>query len=341
MRPQAAALKGLLDEPRLQVMPGCGDRMGARLIEEAGFRTGFVPGSSVSAMRLATPDMDLVSFTEMADAVESCIAATPNVLWLADGDTGHGNALAVQRVVRAYARRGAAAVLIEDKIWPRPLGRDGAKLVVEREHAILRCRAAVEACRDEGILLLARTDARVSRGFDEALVRLRAFVAEGADILFLDSPQSEEEMRTGIEACAGKPALAVTSPAGKHFMPGDAELERIGIRIVVYPQDISRRQRAGDARCTGRIKRRHQAGDGHSRRTGNGHPHRRIPEPGFALARSELTAGYRSLVEPLFLAGGGGAHDRVDQAVALDGGVEAVPPGSVAELSCQKIIFDL
>ena len=90
----------------------------------------------------------------------------------------------------------------------------------------------------EGILLLARTDARVSRGFDEALARIRAFVAEGADILFLDSPQSEEEMRTGIEACDGKPALAVTSPAGKHFMPGDAELEHIGIRIVVYPQDI-------------------------------------------------------------------------------------------------------
>jgi 2-methylisocitrate lyase-like PEP mutase family enzyme len=135
MRSQAAALKALLDEPRLQVMPGCGDGMGARLIEEAGFRTGFVSGSSVSAMRLAMPDMDLVSFNEMADAVESCIAAAPNVLWLADGDTGHGNALAVQRVVRAYARRGAAAVLIEDKIWPRPLGRDGAKLVA--------CRAAL------------------------------------------------------------------------------------------------------------------------------------------------------------------------------------------------------
>ena len=323
MRSQAAALKALLDEPRLQVMPGCGDGMGARLIEEAGFRTGFVSGSSVSAMRLAMPDMDLVSFNEMADAVESCIAAAPNVLWLADGDTGHGNALAVQRVVRAYARRGAAAVLIEDKIWPRPLGRDGAKLVVEREHAILRCRAAVEACRDEGILLLARTDARVSRGFDEALVRVRAFVAEGADILFLDSPQSEEEMRTGIEACAGKPALAVTSPAGKHFMPGDAELERHRHPNRGLPARHSRRQRAGDARCTGRVERRLQATDGQPRRTGNGHPHRRIPEPRLALARSELTAGYRSSVEPLFLAGGGGAHDRVDQAVALDGGVEA------------------
>jgi 2-methylisocitrate lyase-like PEP mutase family enzyme len=238
MRPHAAALKALLDEPRLQIMPGCGDGMGARLIGEAGFRTAFVSGSSISAMRLAMPDMDLVGFAEMADAVETCIAAASDVLWLADGDTGHGNALAVQKVIRAYARRGAAAVLIEDKIWPRPLGHGGAKLVVERDAAILRCRAAVETCRDEGILLLARTDARTSRGFDEALARIRGFVAAGADILFLDSPQTEAEMRTGIDACDGKPALAVTSPAGKHFMPGDAELERIGIRIVVYPQDI-------------------------------------------------------------------------------------------------------
>jgi 2-methylisocitrate lyase-like PEP mutase family enzyme len=221
MRPQAAALKALLDQPGLQVMPGCGDGMGARLIEEAGFRTGFASGSSVSAMRLAMPDMDLLTFPEMAD-----------------GDTGHGNALAVQKTIRAYARRGAAAVLIEDKMWPRPLGHGGAKLVVAHEAAILRCRAAVAACRDEGILLLARTDARTSCGFGEALDRLKAFVAAGADILFLDSPQSEEEMREAISACDSRPSIAVTSPAGKHFMPGDTELERLGIKLVVYPQEI-------------------------------------------------------------------------------------------------------
>ena len=238
MRPQAAAMKAILDEPGLQIMPGCGDGMGARLIEEAGFRTAFVSGSSIAAMRLAMPDMDLLTFPEMADTVEAVIAAAPNVLWLADGDTGYGNALAVQKTIGAYARRGAAAVLIEDKAWPRPLGHSGAKLVIERDAAILRCRAAAEACREEGILLLARTDARTSRGFDEALARLKAFVAEGADILFLDSPQSEMEMRDAVAACNGKPPLAVTSPAGKHFMPGDAELERLGIKIVVYPQEI-------------------------------------------------------------------------------------------------------
>lgn len=238
MLPQASALKALLDQPELQIMAGCGDAMGARLIEEAGFRTGFVSGSSICAMRLAMPDMDLLSFPEMADAVETAIAAAPNVLWLADGDTGYGNALVVQKTIHAYARRGAAAVLIEDKIWPRPLGHNGAKLVIERDAAVLRCRAAVEACREAGILLLARTDARVSRGFEEALARIAAFVAEGADILFLDSPQSEAEMRAAIAACDGRPSLAVSSPAGRHFMPGDAELERLGIKLVVYPQDI-------------------------------------------------------------------------------------------------------
>ena len=238
MRPQAAALKALLDQPGLQIMPGCGDGMGARLIAEAGFRTGFISGSSIAAMRLAMPDMDLLSFAEMADAVETCIAAAPGVLWLADGDTGHGNALAVQKTVRAYALRGAAAVLIEDKAWPRPLGHMGAKLVIERAAAILRCRAAAEACREGGILLLARTDARTSRGFDEALARLKAFVAEGADILFLDSPQSEAELIAAVAASDGKPSLAVASPAGKHFMPGDAELLRLGVKLVVYPQEI-------------------------------------------------------------------------------------------------------
>ena len=138
-----------------------------------------------------------------------------------------------------------------------------------------------------GILLLARTDARMSRGFDEALARIREFVAAGADILFLDSPQSEEEMRSSIEAFDGKPALAITSPAGKHFMPADAGLERIGIRIVVYPQDIlAASVRAMRGALTG--QRRLQAAYGHSGRTGNSHTSRRISEPGRALARSDV-----------------------------------------------------
>ncbi|HET6308369.1 MAG TPA: isocitrate lyase/PEP mutase family protein [Rhodopila sp.] len=238
MRPQAEAMKALLNEPALQVVPGCGDALGARLVEEAGFRIGFASGSSISATRLAMPDMDLLTFPEMRDAVETMIAAAPKVLWLADGDTGYGNAIAVQKTIRAYARAGAAAVLIEDKQWPRQLGHQGAKLVVDREEARLRCRAAVAAAREEGVLLLARTDARTSRGFPEALSRLQDFVAEGADIFFLDSPATEAEMRESVAACQGKPAIAVTNPAGKHFKPADDVLAAIGIKMVIYPQEI-------------------------------------------------------------------------------------------------------
>jgi 2-methylisocitrate lyase-like PEP mutase family enzyme len=238
MRPQSAAMEALLNEPALQIMPGCADGMGARLIEASGFKIGFASGFSISAMRLAMPDVDLLTFAEMRDAVEAIITAAPKVLWLADGDTGYGNAISVQKTIRAYARAGAAAVQIEDKIWPRPLGAGGAKLVIEREEARLRCRAAVEACREEGMLLLARTDARSSRGFEEALARIQDFVVEGANIFYFPGLQSEAEMRAYVECCQGKPAIAMTTPAGKHFMPSDNDLARIGIRVVGYPQDI-------------------------------------------------------------------------------------------------------
>jgi 2-methylisocitrate lyase-like PEP mutase family enzyme len=238
MRPEAEAMRTLLSEPGIQVVPGCGDALAARLVQEAGFRIGFASGSSIHAMRLAMPDMDLLTFPEMRDALETMLAAAPKVLWLADGDTGYGNAIAVRKTIQGYARAGAAAVLIEDKIWPRPLGHKGAKLVVERNDAIARCRVAVETAREEGVLLLARTDARTSRGFDEALERLKAFVALGADILFLDSPATEQEMRAAVDACQGKPSIAVTNPAGKHYKPDDATLAAIGIRMVIYPQEV-------------------------------------------------------------------------------------------------------
>jgi len=238
MRPQAAAMKALLDEPVLRTMPGCGDGLSARLIEEAGFKIGFASGSSISALRLAMPDMDLLTFPEMLDATQAVISAAPNVAWLADGDTGYGNAIALRKTIQAYARAGAAAVLIEDKQWPRPLGRQGAKLVVERDEAIHRCKVALETCREEGILLLARTDARVSRGFDEALARLNAFVELGADIFFLDSPQDEAELRASVVACKGKPQISVHVAGGKFFMPGNDVLAAAGIRVVVHPQEV-------------------------------------------------------------------------------------------------------
>src|ERR1700748_1811704 len=110
MQPHAAALKARLDAPGLHDILGCGDGIGARLVAEAGLRIGFVSGATVAALRLARPDMDLLSLPEMLDAVDICTNAAPQVLWMADGDTGYGNELNVQRTVLACAKAGAAAV---------------------------------------------------------------------------------------------------------------------------------------------------------------------------------------------------------------------------------------
>ncbi|HVY18650.1 MAG TPA: isocitrate lyase/PEP mutase family protein [Bauldia sp.] len=238
MRPQAAAMKVLLSKPALQVMPGCYDAVGAHLIAEAGFPVGFASGSSITAARLAMPDMGMLSIVEMRDAVAEITAAAPSVLWLADGDTGYGNEIAVQRTVREYARAGAAAILIEDKAWPQPLAASAGKTVVDREAARLRLRAAVHAAHDEGVLLLARTDARLTLGLEEALARLRLFAEVGADLLYLDSPQTEAEMRAFVEICGDKPAVAVTSLSARYYMPDNDGLTRCGVRLVIHPQNI-------------------------------------------------------------------------------------------------------
>ena len=238
MRPQPAALKALLELPAMQLMPGVGDGMGARLVAEAGFKVGFASGSSISAMKLGMPDMDLLTFPEMRDAVANVVNAAPAVLWLGDGDTGYGNEFAVQRTVREYARLGCAAVLIEDKQWPRQLGKKMAKLTVERDAAVLRLKAAIETAKEEGVLLLARTDSRPSRGFEEALERIRIFTALGADILFLDSPATDEEQRAAVQASGGRPHISVTGPTGKPYSAVNAGLAANGIKIAIYPQEV-------------------------------------------------------------------------------------------------------
>ncbi len=268
MRQPAAALRQLLAQPAMQVTPGCGDGMGARLIQEAGFKVGFASGSSISAMRLAMPDMDLLTFAEMRDAVEAIVTAAPEVLWLADGDTGYGNAISVQRTVRAYARAGAAAVLIEDKQWPRQLGNNGAKLVIKRDEARLRLRAAIETAREEGVLLLARTDACSSRGFGEALARLQDFVAEGADIFFLDSPGSEAEMRASVEASGGVGDLAGREALHARRCRADARGHQDGD----LPAGDPGRHGARGPRRPGRAAGRPARADGDGAGAGRRHP---------------------------------------------------------------------
>ena len=238
MTRNAAALNALIGAPGLSVMPGCYDAAGARLVADAGFKIGFVSGSSLAGARLARPDIDVLSFLEMVDAVDMCSTAAPEVLWMADGDTGYGNEINVQRTVRAIAKAGACAVLIEDKAYPRSLGHQGAKVVVGRAAAKRRCAAAAEACRDAGILLLARTDAISSLGRGEALARISDFAEAGADMVYLDSPATLDDIRDSVRAAGGKPAISVHFQAAKHALPTHAELEDAGVKLVIHPADL-------------------------------------------------------------------------------------------------------
>jgi 2-methylisocitrate lyase-like PEP mutase family enzyme len=227
-------MRALLAEPGLVVMPAVWDGLSARLSANAGFKTAFLSGSCVAASRLGGPDLDLVSFGEMFDSFTMVHNAAPDTLVLADGDHGYGNAMNVQRTVRAYGRAGAAAILIEDKITPRAMTAAG-KPCLPRDEARIKIRAAIEAAKESGILVLARTDCRPTLGIDEAVARIEMFVAEGADILFLDSPADDAEIRRATAAAKGRPSFTVLSPGAGRAYPSQADALAAGYKIGTYP----------------------------------------------------------------------------------------------------------
>src|SRR5471032_2306999 len=227
-------LRALLAEPGLFVMPAVWDGLSAKLAAGAGFKTAFLSGSCVAASRLGGPDLDLLSFAEMFDSFQMVRGAAPETLILADGDHGYGNAMNVQRTVRAYGRAGAAAILIEDKLTPRALTAAG-KPCLPREEAQMKIRAAVAAAKESGILILARTDCRPTAGIDEAVARIEMYVEEGADILFLDSPTDNDEIRRAVAAAKGRPSFAVLSPGAPRATPGRTEAAALGFKIGTYP----------------------------------------------------------------------------------------------------------
>lgn len=226
--------RALLARPDFVAMPAVWDGLSARFTLEAGFATAFLSGSCVAASRLGGPDLDLISFAEMRDSLLMVRGAAPDLLVLADGDHGYGNAMNVQRTVQAYGQAGAAAVLIEDKLTPRALTA-GGKPCLPRVEAVMKVRAAVEAAKESGILVMARTDCRPTAGIDEAVARIEAFAAAGADILFLDSPADEPEVHRAVAAAGGKPSFMVLSPGGKRETPTQARAAELGVKIGTFP----------------------------------------------------------------------------------------------------------
>lgn len=234
MNPNTEKLRQLLAGPELLLMPCCFDGLSARLVEQAGFPITFMSGFAVSAARLARPDTGLISYGEMLDQGRSILEAV-TIPVIGDGDTGYGNAANVQRTVEGYARAGFAGIMIEDQLAPKRCGHTRGKAVVDRAEALARIRAAVRA-REGGadILIMARTDARAVEGFDEALWRMSAFADLGADILFLEAPRDEAEMRHFCEETPG-PRMANMLEEGLTPVLPPERLAEIGYKIAAYP----------------------------------------------------------------------------------------------------------
>jgi 2-methylisocitrate lyase-like PEP mutase family enzyme len=226
-------LRKLLEGSDLLMAPTCFDALSARLARDAGFPVGFMSGSAVAATRLGMPDTGLITMSEMAEQLRNICHAVPNLPVIGDGDTGYGNALNLRRTIIEYARAGAACVMVEDQVTPKRCGHFEGKQVVSRDEARMKVRAAVEAAREAGILILARTDARAVHGFDDALARCRDFEEEGADIIFLEAPTTEQELRDFVGAMR-QPTMANLVEGGKTPMLSPQALKEIGVKLAVY-----------------------------------------------------------------------------------------------------------
>lgn len=231
---QTDQLRAILAETGAEVMPGVFDAMSARLVERAGFRAGFMSGFAVAAARLAMPDTGLISYTEMANQGQNmCDAVSMPII--GDGDTGYGNAINVRRTVEGFARAGFACVMIEDQVSPKRCGHTRGKVTVDRAEAFARIKAAVDV-KNEGkdILIMARTDANATEGFDEAIFRAKKFAELGADITFLEAPKDVEQMRAYCKQVPG-PKMANMVEQGDTPVLSRQELGEIGYKIVIHP----------------------------------------------------------------------------------------------------------
>lgn len=218
------------------VAPGVFDGLTARLAEAAGFDVLYLTGAGISYSLLGSPDLGLASYGEVLDRLEHVTEAS-NLPVVADADTGYGGVLNVRRTVRAFERAGAAAIQIEDQAWPKRCGHLVGKEIVAFQESVARVRAAVDA-RDE-MLVIARTDALSVGGMEAALERARAFREVGADIVFVESPRSREQLGLIRRELTG-PLVANMVEGGRTPLLSREELATLGYDLILFPNSITR-----------------------------------------------------------------------------------------------------
>ena len=226
-------LRNLIKNNSFLPIPSCFDALSAKLIEQTGFDAMFMSGFAASASRIGEPDLGVMTLTEVLDQLNNITDAT-SLPVIGDGDTGYGNAMNVQRTVKSFAKIGCAGVLIEDQLSPKRCGHTPGKDVVSREEAFDRIRASVDAREEKDILIMARTDANHTHGIKAAIERAQIFHELGSDILFVEAPKTEEEMRL---ICQEVPGCKIANIVEGGLTPNLSmkELEDIGYNMAVYP----------------------------------------------------------------------------------------------------------
>jgi len=230
---KAAMLRQSLEKKGQLIMPGVFDALSAKIASRAGFEVIFITGYSLSATLLGEPDFGILTQTEMFDAARRICSVTDKPV-IVDADTGYGNAINVVRTVRELLKAGAAGLFLEDQVWPKRCGHMEGKQVVPLDEQLKKLQAAVDAKEDEDFFVVARTDARQALGLSEAITRAIAFREVGADAIFVEAPQSKQEMREISRQVKG-PLVANMIERGVTPLMAPQELLDLGFQLVVWP----------------------------------------------------------------------------------------------------------
>lgn len=231
--PSANSVRQLLDQHGQLVMPGVYDALSAKIATRAGFEVVFITGYSLSATLLGEPDFGLLTQTEVVNAATRICSVTDTPV-IVDADTGYGNAINVIRTVEDLTRAGAAGMFLEDQVWPKRCGHMKGKQVIALEEQLNKLRAAIDARKDRNFFIVARTDSRQALGLNEAITRGVAFKEAGADAVFIEAPQSKEEMKEIASRVPG-PLVANMLERGVTPLMGPAELKELGYQLIVWP----------------------------------------------------------------------------------------------------------
>jgi len=226
-------IRNALAEHGQLIMPGVYDALSAKIAARAGFEVIFITGYSLSATLLGEPDFGLLTQTEVVSAAQR-ICSVVDTPVIVDADTGYGNAINVIRTVQDLIRAGAAGMFLEDQIWPKRCGHMRGKQVIPLDEQLKKLRAAVEARENSDFFIVARTDSRQALGLDEAITRGRAFKEAGADAVFIEAPESKEEMKRISKQVPG-PLVANMLERGVTPLMGPRELKDLGFDLIVWP----------------------------------------------------------------------------------------------------------